>query len=133
MKRRQHIYLNEADIRVLNRIAKQKKESKSSVVRKLISVEKYTNTLKEIEIRNRLIGELVQELNHVGTNLNQIAYHLNADITNIKEAKNDLEKNMCKLQTQINDLKKEIKKLEIDIGVNHTKTPSEFLNKEENG
>ncbi|MGP1485838.1 MAG: plasmid mobilization relaxosome protein MobC [Campylobacter sp.] len=42
--------------------------------------EKYAKLLKQIEIQNEIIAEFLLKLAHIGTNINQIAYHLNINI-----------------------------------------------------
>jgi|GEM_PF-651656 len=131
---RHSIYFTMADLKALNCLAKKRNESKSAVVRKLVYIEKYADTLNEIETSNRIISEFLKELKHVGVNLNQIAYHLNANITGREEAKNDLEKNMRSLAGAIKKLSKQIDDLKVKIDVKHTKTPSSSGTKgEENG
>ncbi|ALV24690.1 hypothetical protein CIG2463D_1118 [Campylobacter iguaniorum] len=127
------IYFNEADARVLTRIAKSRNESKSAIVRKLIHIEKYAQTLKQIEINNNILADFLQEFKHLGKNLNQIAYHLNAHIIKKNEAKSDLEKNMQDFAQAIEKLDKKISKLEIKI-IEKTRTPSSNeIKGEENG
>ena len=43
------IYFTEADARILTKMMQARNESKSAIVRKLIHVEKYAQTLKQIE------------------------------------------------------------------------------------
>ena len=53
---------------------------KSNIIRKLFGDEKYAKLLKQIEIKNEIMAEFLLELAHIGTNINQIAYHLNINI-----------------------------------------------------
>lgn len=53
---------------------------KSNIIRKLLDDEKYAKLLKQIEIQNEIIAEFLLKLAHIGTNINQIAYHLNINI-----------------------------------------------------
>lgn len=132
IKTRYHIYLTEADNRILMRISNEQKQSRSAVVRKLLQTHKYKENLKEIETNNRIIGSYLKEFNHIGTNINQIAYHLNANITNNEEAKTDLEKNIIKLMQKLDELNKKVDTLKININVPHTKTPN-YIEKEQDG
>lgn len=122
MKNRHHIYLTKADESILNRLAQQRNESKSAVVRKLIHVEKYTQTLNVIENHSRVIAEFLLEFHHIGINLNQIAYHLNINLSK-QQAQSDIEKIMQNFKTEMEEIKKQIKNLKIKINVEHTKTP----------
>ena len=116
------IYFSQGDLKILNRLAQQRNESKSAVVRKLIHVEKYVQTLKEIEIHNEIIIEFLKEFHHIGINLNQIAYHLNINLSK-QQAQSDIEKIMQNFKTEMEEIKKQIKNLKIKINVEHTKTP----------
>ena len=51
---RHSIYFTLPDLKKLNELASQRRESKSAVVRKLIHIEKYMQTLKQIEINNEI-------------------------------------------------------------------------------
>ncbi|AQW80389.1 hypothetical protein CPIN17260_0029 [Campylobacter pinnipediorum subsp. pinnipediorum] len=142
-KTRHHIYLTEADNRILRQLSDKRNQSRSAVVRKLIQTQKYRDNLQEIEANNRIIGSYLKEFSHIGTNINQIAYHLNANITNHEEAKTDLEKNIVKLMQKIKELNEKVDTLKIKINVPHTKTPSSIeeqddvqeyeIKREENG
>ncbi|HDX6250486.1 TPA: plasmid mobilization relaxosome protein MobC [Campylobacter fetus subsp. venerealis] len=133
IKRKGHfIYFTQADARVLTKLANWRNESKSSVVRKLIHIAQYKDVLNEIEVNNKIISNFLKEFNHIGTNINQIAYHLNANITNNEEAKTDLEKNIIKLMQKLDELNKKVDTLKININVPHTKTPS-YIEKEQDG
>lgn len=123
-KTRHHIYLTEADDRILRQLSDRRNQSRSAVIRKLLQTQKYKDNLKEIEANNQIIGGYLKEFSHIGTNINQIAYHLNANITNQEEAKTDLEKNIVKLMQTIKELNKKVDTLKIKINVPHTKIPS---------
>lgn len=123
-KTRHHIYLTEADDRILRQLSDRRNQSRSAVIRKLLQTQKYKDNLKEIEANNQIIGGYLKEFSHIGTNINQIAYHLNANITNEEEAKTDLEKNIVKLMQTIKELNKKVDTLKIKINVPHTKIPS---------
>ncbi|MCI6641483.1 MULTISPECIES: plasmid mobilization relaxosome protein MobC [Campylobacter] len=132
-KRKGHfIYFTEADARILTKLANGRNESKSAVVRKLIQIAKYKDTLVEIENHNKLLKDFLKEFALIGTNINQIAYHLNANIINNDEAKTDMEKNIIKLNQTINKISKKLENLKININVEHIKTPNESK-REENG
>ena len=105
-------------------MASQRRESKSAVVRKLIHIEKYMQTLKQIEINNEILADFLKEFKHLGKNLNQIAYHLNAHIIKKEEAKSDLEKTMYEFFDAIERLSNKIGKLKIKIDVERTKQPN---------
>ncbi len=128
-KTRHHIYLTEADDRILRQLSDRRNQSRSAVIRKLLQTQKYKDNLKEIEANNQIIGGYLKEFSHIGTNINQIAYHLNANITNQEEAKTDLEKNIVKLMQTIKELNKKVDTLKIKINVPHTKIPSNTKNK----
>ena len=98
---RHSIYLTLTDLKKINQLSQQRNESKSAIVRKLIHIEKYAQTLKQIEIGNDIMAGFLKELNRLGKNLNQIAYHLNAHIIKKEEAKSDLEKNMYSFREEI--------------------------------
>ena len=129
------IYFSQGDLKILNRLAQQRNESKSAVVRKLIHVEKYAQTLKEIEIliqnHNEKIDiilkdfmqEIIQEYKYIGRNLNQIAYHLNLKILNETEAQTELEREIKDFKKIHKKIQVGINKLKINIDVKHTKTP----------
>lgn len=123
-KTRHHIYLTEADDRILRQLSDRRNQSRSAVIRKLLQTQKYKDNLKEIEANNQIIGGYLKEFSHIGTNINQIAYHLNANITNQEEAKTDLEKNIVKLMQTIKELNKKVDTLKIKINVPHTKNKS---------
>ena len=108
------IYFTEADARILTKMMQARNESKSAIVRKLIHVEKYAQTLKQIEINNEILADC----------LNQIAYHLNAHIIKKEEAKSDLEKTMYEFFDAIERLSNKIGKLKIKIDVERTKQPN---------
>ena len=118
------IYFTEADARILTKMMQARNESKSAIVRKLIHVEKYAQTLKQIEINNEILADFLKEFKHLGKNLNQIAYHLNAHIIKKEEAKSDLEKTMCEFFDAIERLSNKIGKLKIKIDVERTKQPN---------
>lgn len=131
-KRKGHfIYFNESDARVLNRLAQKRNESKSAVIRKLIHIAQYKNVLNEIEANNKIISGYLKEFTHIGTNINQIAYHLNANIIRHEEAKTDLEKSMIELIKKMKELYEKVKTLKIEINVEHTKTPKQVEEKGE--
>ena len=115
------IYFTEADARILTKMMQARNESKSAIVRKLIHVEKYAQTLKQIEINNEILADFLKEFKHLGKNLNQIAYHLNAHIIKKEEAKSDLEKTMYEFFDAIERLSS---KLKIKIDVERTKQPN---------
>lgn len=121
---RHSIYFTLPDLKKLNELASQRRESKSAVVRKLIHVEKYMQTLKQIEINNEILADFLKEFKHLGKNLNQIAYHLNAHIIKKEEAKSDLEKTMYEFFDAIERLSNKIGKLKIKIDVERTKQPN---------
>ena len=118
---RHSIYFTLPDLKKLNELASQRRESKSAVVRKLIHIEKYMQTLKQIEINNEILADFLKEFKHLGKNLNQIAYHLNAHIIKKEEAKSDLEKTMYEFFDAIERLSNKIGKLKIKIDVERTK------------
>lgn len=118
------IYFTEADARILTKMMQARNESKSAIVRKLIHVEKYAQTLKQIEINNEILADFLKEFKHLGKNLNQIAYHLNAHIIKKEEAKSDLEKTMYEFFGAIERLSNKIGKLKIKIDVERTKQPN---------
>ena len=118
------IYFTEADARILTKMMQARNESKSAIVRKLIHVEKYAQTLKQIEINNEILADFLKEFKHLGKNLNQIAYHLNAHIIKKEEAKSDLEKTMYEFFDAIGRLSNKIGKLKIKIDVERTKQPN---------
>ncbi|RKV94999.1 MAG: plasmid mobilization relaxosome protein MobC [Campylobacter sp.] len=118
------IYFTLPDLKKLNELASQRRESKSAVVRKLIHIEKYAQTLKQIEINNEILADFLKEFKHLGKNLNQIAYHLNAHIIKKEEAKSDLEKTMYEFFDAIERLSNKIGKLKIKIDVERTKQPN---------
>ena len=118
------IYFTEADARILTKMMQARNESKSAIVRKLIHVEKYAQTLKHIEINNEILADFLKEFKHLGKNLNQIAYHLNAHIIKKEEAKSDLEKTMYEFFDAIERLSNKIGKLKIKIDVERTKQPN---------
>lgn len=121
---RHSIYFTLPDLKKLNELASQRRESKSAVVRKLIHIEKYMQTLKQIEINNEILADFLKEFKHLGKNLNQIAYHLNAHIIKKEEAKSDLEKTMYEFFDAIGRLSNKIGKLKIKIDVERTKQPN---------
>ena len=122
---RHSIYFTLPDLKKLNELASQRRESKSAVVRKLIHIEKYMQTLKQIEINNEILADFLKEFKHLGKNLNQIAYHLNAHIIKKEEAKSDLEKTMYEFFDAIERLRNnKIGKLKIKIDVERTKQPN---------
>ncbi|CUU72697.1 Bacterial mobilisation protein (MobC) [Campylobacter hyointestinalis subsp. hyointestinalis] len=121
---RHSIYLTLTDLKKINQLSKQRNESKSAIVRKLIHIEKYAQTLKQIEIGNDIMAGFLKELNRLGKNLNQIAYHLNAHIIKKEEAKSDLENNMYLFREEIKKVYERISDLEIKTGVERTKTPA---------
>lgn len=121
---RHSIYFTLPDLKKLNELASQRRESKSAVVRKLIHIEKYMQTLKQIEINNEILADFLKEFKHLGKNLNQIAYHLNAHIIKKEEAKSDLEKTMYEFFDAIERLSNKISKLKIKIDVERTKQPN---------
>lgn len=121
---RHSIYFTLPDLKKLNELASQRRESKSAVVRKLIHIEKYMQTLKQIEINNEILADFLKEFKHLGKNLNQIAYHLNAHIIKKEEAKSDLEKTMYEFFDAIERLSNKIGKLKIKIDVERTKQPN---------
>ena len=121
---RHSIYFTLPDLKKLNELASQRRESKSAVVRKLIHIEKYMQTLKQIEINNEILADFLKEFKHLGKNLNQIAYHLNAHIIKKEEAKSDLEKTMYEFFDAIERLSNKIGKLKIKIEVERTKQPN---------
>lgn len=121
---RHSIYFTLPDLKKLNELASQRRESKSAVVRKLIHIEKYMQTLKQIEINNEILADFLKEFKHLGKNLNQIAYHLNAHIIKKEEAKSDLEKTMYEFFDAIERLSNKIGKLKIKIDVERTKRPN---------
>ena len=121
---RHSIYFTLPDLKKLNELASQRRESKSAVVRKLIHIEKYMQTLKQIEINNEILADFLKEFKHLGKNLNQIAYHLNAHIIKKEEAKSDLEKTMYEFFDAIEGLSNKIGKLKIKIDVERTKQPN---------
>ena len=67
---RHSIYFTLPDLKKLNELASQRRESKSAVVRKLIHIEKYMQTLKQIEINNEILADFLKEFKHLGKNLN---------------------------------------------------------------
>jgi hypothetical protein len=121
---RHSIYFTLPDLKKLNELANQRRESKSAIVRKLIHIEKYMQTLKQIEINNEILADFLKEFKHLGKNLNQIAYHLNAHIIKKEEAKSDLEKTMYEFFDAIERLSNKIGKLKIKIDVERTKQPN---------
>ena len=121
---RHSIYFTLPDLKKLNELASQRRESKSAVVRKLIHIEKYMQTLKQIEINNEILADFLKEFKHLGKNLNQIAYHRNAHIIKKEEAKSDLEKTMYEFFDAIERLSNKIGKLKIKIDVERTKQPN---------
>lgn len=121
---RHSIYFTLPDLKKLNELASQRRESKSAVVRKLIHIEKYMQTLKQIEINNEILADFLKEFKHLGKNLNQIAYHLNAHIIKKEEAKSDLEKTMYEFFDAIERLSNKIGKLKIKVDVERTKQPN---------
>lgn len=121
---RHSIYFTLPDLKKLNELASQRRESKSAVVRKLIHIEKYMQTLKQIEINNEILADFLKGFKHLGKNLNQIAYHLNAHIIKKEEAKSDLEKTMYEFFDAIERLSNKIGKLKIKIDVERTKQPN---------
>ena len=121
---RHSIYFTLPDLKKLNELASQRRESKSAVVRKLIHIEKYMQTLKQIEINNEILADFLKEFKHLEKNLNQIAYHLNAHIIKKEEAKSDLEKTMYEFFDAIERLSNKIGKLKIKIDVERTKQPN---------
>ena len=121
---RHSIYFTLPDLKKLNELASQRRESKSAVVRKLIHIEKYMQTLKQIEINNEILADFLKEFKHLGKNLNQIAYHLNTHIIKKEEAKSDLEKTMYEFFDAIERLSNKIGKLKIKIDVERTKQPN---------
>lgn len=121
---RHSIYFTLPDLKKLNELASQRRESKSAVVRKLIHIEKYMQTLKQIEINNEILADFLKEFKHLGKNLNQIAYHLNAHIIKKEEAKSNLEKTMYEFFDAIERLSNKIGKLKIKIDVERTKQPN---------
>ena len=118
IRTRHAIYLTQADDRILRRLAKERNQSRSAVVRKLLQTYKYIENLKEIEANNKIISGYLKEFTHIGTNINQIAYHLNA--------------NIIELIKKIQELGEKVKTLKIDINVEHTKTPSKKVEEREN-
>lgn len=133
IRTRHAIYLTQADDRILRRLAKERNQSRSAVVRKLLQTYKYIENLKEIEANNKIISGYLKEFTHIGTNINQIAYHLNANIIRHEEAKTDLEKSIVELIEKIEELSEKVKTLKIEINVEHTKTPSKAEEREEDG
>lgn len=62
-KRKGHfIYFTEADARILTKLANGRNESKSAVVRKLIQIAKYKDTLVEIENHNKLLKDFFKRI-----------------------------------------------------------------------
>ncbi|MBK3498167.1 plasmid mobilization relaxosome protein MobC [Campylobacter fetus subsp. venerealis] len=122
MRTRYCIYLTEADERILRRLSSERNQSRSAVIRKLLQTNKYIENLKEIEANNRIISGYLKEFTHIGTNINQIAYHLNADIIRHGEAKTDLEKSMVNLIKKMEELNERIETLKIEIEVPHFKS-----------
>ncbi|WP_180378995.1 plasmid mobilization relaxosome protein MobC [Campylobacter lanienae] len=116
------IYLNEKDIKELNLICKKRKESKSAIIRKFIHSSKYINSLYQIEANNKLNAEFLYQLNKLGTNINQIAYHLNIDITNHDKAKDDLTQIFLDFKEIINNYKQKIENRQINLNVNRYQT-----------
>lgn len=131
IKTRHHIYLTQSDDRILRKLSKERNQSRSAIIRKLINTTKYKDTLEEIETNNKIISEYLKEFTHIGTNINQIAYHLNANIIRHEEAKTDLEKSMIELIKKMKELYEKIKTLKIEINVEHTKTPKQVEEKGE--
>lgn len=137
-----YTYLTEADIRILNKISKQRNESKSAVIRKLIHVEKYSKTLNEIEsliqkhnetieiILKDFKDEIMQEYKYISRNLNQIAYHLNLKILNNTEAQTELEKEIKDFKNIHKKIQTNMEKLKLNINVKHKKTPKKEIQDE---
>ncbi|MBZ7963310.1 plasmid mobilization relaxosome protein MobC [Campylobacter sp. W0049] len=94
------VYLNEGDIKMLKKLTKKRNESQSSIIRKLISIEKYANALEIIEKHNQITLEYIYNLSKCGNNLNQIAYHLNLGIEN----KNDTENRLSNIIEEITQI-----------------------------
>ncbi|ARR02084.1 hypothetical protein CVIC8964_0669 [Campylobacter vicugnae] len=130
-KTRYCIYLNENDIKELNLISKKRKESKSAIIRKLIHSSKYINSLYQIEANNKLNAEFLYQLNKLGTNINQIAYHLNIDITGHDKAKDNLTQIFLDFKEIINSYKSKIENRQIHLNINKIKTIRDNSNEQQ--
>ena len=117
------IYFTPIDLKALSLLSQQRNESKSAVVRKLVHIAKYSETLAQVELNNKLQNEFLKEFSHIGANLNQIAFQLNADITKEAEAKSDFERTMQEFKIMIDKFYTDIKKLKINLNAAHIKTP----------
>lgn len=93
------LYLSEKEMLRLNRLSKEKNISKSAIIRKLLSAEKYEKTLNQIEINNQLNMEILYQLTQVGNNINQLTRYLHLGLERIDSAE-------YKINTYINDFKK---------------------------
>lgn len=92
------IYLSEKEMLRLNRLSKEKNISKSAIMRKLLSSEKYEKTLMQIEINNQLNMEILYQITQCGNNINQLAKYCHLGL----ERAENIE---YKLKTYLNDLK----------------------------
>lgn len=66
---------------------------------------KICKLLKQIEIKNEIIAEFLLKLAHIGTNINQIAYHININIF-----ENNLENKIAEHLVQIKKICDETQK-----------------------
>ena len=123
------VYLNDTDERKLERLCRKRNESKSALIRKLISVEKYSNVLTQIEINNKLNTEFLYQISQCGNNLNQIAYHLNADIENPNQVQKKLIEIINEFRNILTNHKKQIKSKNIDLKVKKIKCLDKELKK----
>lgn len=71
--KRKEFRLSVADIEELERKAAENKTNSSAYLRRLI----WNRPIEDIELKEKL-RRLIFEINHIGTNINQIAHHLNA-------------------------------------------------------
>lgn len=118
---RHSIYFTMLDLKALNQLAHQRKESKSAVVRKLVHTEKYSNVLTQIEQNNAILAEFLKELHRIGININQVVYHLNIGILSDSETKVSIENQVQKFQNLMEKFTQQIDKAEIAIGTKHKK------------
>ncbi|MBR8466525.1 plasmid mobilization relaxosome protein MobC [Campylobacter sp. faydin G-140] len=120
-KQRYNIFLATDDLERLMQICKERNESKSAVIRKLITCTKFLHIIEQIELNNKLNIDLLYELTKCGINLNQIAYHLNIDVTKDDEAKSDFLKAFRDFTNFINDFKKRSENEMIKLTTNQTR------------
>lgn len=115
------IFLTQKDKTRLEELSKKRKESKSAIIRKLISIEKYAQTLNQIELNNKINKEFLFQLIRIGANINQIAYHLNIDITFSKEASIKFQEIYNDFLQNIKNYEKQLNKKTIKLEINHIK------------